>query len=217
MNLLELFCGKAEISEAFKEAGHNTFTVDKRFRKGTCEPDLQIDINKLCRPLIPFDKIHCIWASFPCTPFSYGAGNYYYDGKYSKENAAPFIKLVKNTLDFIEECNPDFFFIENPRGKLRYEKLMIDWCIKYKALVKEITLGSYGFHTIKPTDIFTNACDWLPRKKLPFGRGSRNAGKPLTNLTTIQRQSTPKALGTEIVNYLDLKSIPVLKKYLDVI
>lgn len=206
LTVVELFCGSAKLSRTFEERSHQVFSIDKRKRTGVCEPTLQIPIEKVKRSLIPFDKINVMWASVPCIAFSYGAGNYYYDGKYSKENAWYFLKLLKITLNLIAECTPDFFFIENPRGKLRYEKMMIDWCIKHGAVVKPITLGSYGFHTIKPTDIFTNAYDWQPRKALPYGRGARNKnGKLLTNLTICQRQSTPSELCLELYEYIEKK------------
>jgi hypothetical protein len=210
LNCVELFCGKAEVSRAFKIRGHNTFSTDKRKRDGKCIPDLRIPMEKLRRRNVPFDHIHFLWASVPCTAFSYGAGDYYYDGKYAKQNAALFIKLLKITLDFIEESTPDFFFIENPRGKLRYEKMMVDWCVKHAAVIKEITLGSYGFPTIKPTDIFTNAYDWQPRKKLPYGRGAKNTIAVLTNLTQVQRQATPVQLAEELCSYIEGKYYPGL-------
>ena len=206
LNVVELFCGHASFTNSFKEAGYNTWCTDNRKRSGVCNPDLRIDIKKLSRSSIPFDKINVLWASVPCTAFSYGAGDYYYNGKYAKDNAGDFLKLLKITLELIEECNPDFFFIENPRGKLRYEKMMVDWCIKRSTLIKEITLGSYGFPTIKPTDIFTNAYDWNPRSSLKYGRGQKNPGlKLLTNLTQAQRQSTPILLAEEIRDYIHQK------------
>jgi len=206
LNVVELFCGHAAFTQSFKQHGHNTWCTDKRKRTGVCNPDLRIPIEKLTRSLIPFDHVHVLWGSFPCTGFSYGAGNYYYDGKYIKENGLQFLKLLKKTLNLVDETNPDFFFLENPRGKARYEKLMIDWLINRSALVKEITLGSYGFSTIKPTDIFTNAYDWQPRAQLPYGRGAKNPGlKLLTNLTTVQRQSTPAQLADELREYVERK------------
>ena len=59
-------------------------------------------------------------------------------------------KIVKCTLDIIEYFKPKYFFIENPRGKLRkldvikgYDRSTVTYC-------------QYGDKRMKPTDIWTN-------------------------------------------------------------
>ena len=49
-----------------------------------------------------------------------------------------------------------FYFIENPRGMLRKQKMMEEFT-RYT-----ITYCKYGDDRMKPTDIWTNM-DWKPR------------------------------------------------------
>jgi site-specific DNA-cytosine methylase len=206
MRILELFCGHAEISRAFKESGHTVISVDNRKRKGICEPVIHADILQLSPGY--FSNVDIIWASPPCTAFSYGAGNYYYDNGRPKERTQYFIHLLNHTLYLIKTIKPKYFFIENPRGRMRYLKSMIDFMADQNACIKTLTLSSYGFPTTKPTDIITNAHHYMPKPMHPYGRGNKNqSGMKLSGLTTTSSQRTPKALAREIVNFCE-KNVP---------
>ena len=69
MKVLELFSGTGQLSNAFKESGHETFTVDwnKDF-----DSDLHIDIGQLTTEIIikNFGRPDIIFAAFDCTTFS---------------------------------------------------------------------------------------------------------------------------------------------------
>lgn len=202
LSLIELQCGKGEVSRAFATFGFSTFKIDLRNRKGSCEPDLQSDILNLLPNTLPIKYSAVIWASPPCDAFSNAAGNYYRDGTGYKESSKYFQKVLQKTLDFIEAFPHTFYFIENPRGSLRYNKLMIDFLARTSGTIKPCCLGSYGFPTIKPTDIFTNytALKLLPM--LPYGRGAKNVSRSFNNLTKAQRQATPFNLAAHIADQL---------------
>lgn len=199
-NSVEFFCGSGTFSKELKKLGFNTWNTDIRQRKGVCEPSVRIDFNKLSRTFIPFKKVHVVWGSPPCTAFSYGAGDYYYKDQRPKENALKYIKLLQKCCEMIEELNPDFWFMENPRGHLRYNKYLIDYMVRMQGTVKYITLSSYGFPTIKPTDIFTNAYNWKIRDRDNYGRGAKNSGivESLERLTLVNKQKTPTELANDI-------------------
>ena len=105
-------------------------------------------------------KPHIIYASPPCTTFSVASigahwtgGNKAYIPKSDKSKIA--LKIVKHLAKLIEELDPDFFFIENPRGVLR--KLGI--FDKLPGIVKqEVWYCQYGetngIKRAKPTDIW---------------------------------------------------------------
>lgn len=207
--IIELFCGAAEVTRAFKELGFASFTVDKRNRKGKCVPDLCADILKINAAVFPFQSPGVIWAAVPCDAYSNAAGNYYRDGTGYKESTKYFNSMLRKTLNLIEEMLAKqesnrhlIYFIENPRASLRYNKLMIDFLARTSGTVKECTLGSYGFPTTKPTDIFTNYAALTLKEKLPYGRGAKCAGQSFNNLTKAQRQSTPFELGLDIAYQL---------------
>ncbi len=206
MTGIELFSGSGELTKVFNEAGHHFISVDKRRRKGICEPSFRADILNLKPYHFPFERPDVVWASPTCTAFSYGAGDFYFDKNGTpKENAPIHIKLLYRTLTLIEELKPRFFFIENPRGRMRYQKTMIDFIARNNACIKTITLSSYGFPTIKPTDIFTNAHDYTPKTMAPFGRSAKNPLKKFSNLTLVARQKTPRGLAEEILKYCESK------------
>lgn len=201
-HFVEFFCGSGKCTQVFQNAGWKTWSTDRRKRTGKCVPDFRTDFHKVRRSSIPFTSVQCLWASIPCQPFSYGAGDFYYADKLPTKSATPSIKLLKKCLELIEEISPNVYFIENPRGHLRYQKLMIDFLSRTNGMVKTITMGSYGFPTIKPSDIFTNALDWQPLPMMKFGKGAKNPqGFDFSNLTVCQRQETPRALAESVQLY----------------
>lgn len=215
MNVLELYSGSGEVSRTFARHGYNTMQIDIRKRKGICEPDLRIDIMQLSPGHI-YTFLKCqvdiVWCSFPCTVFSYAAGNFHFkDGKPVSESAAHFLKLLAKSLALITELKPVYFFIENPRGKLRYEKIMLDWLVRNNGMIKELTYASYGLPITKPTNLFTNAHDFVCRPLHPFGRGNKSPKQIFDNMTVCQRQKVPGTLIEEIATYCDNKLLRTLK------
>jgi len=204
LNVVELFSGSGTISKEFEKAGHNVFSIDIRKRKGICEPSLKKDVMHLKKSDIPFKKIDVIWASPPCDVFSLAGGSFHWnkDGTPKTEKAKDHIKILKKCLAIITNLTPGYFFIENPRGKMRYQKIMIDFLIKNNGIIKELTYSSYGSPIIKPTNIFTNALNYTPKPLGAFGRGAKNKIN-FNNLTKTQRQKVPGALAKEIVNYCE--------------
>jgi hypothetical protein len=204
MTGIELFCGRGTISDTFRAAGHEMISVDVRRRKGVCEPTIKANILTLRPGDFPVRPGY-IWASPPCNAFSYAGGNFYYDSLMPKDRAQHFIKILQHTLFLIDALSPEYFFIENPRGRMRYNKSLIDWLVKHSGMTKQMTWGSYGFPTTKPTDIFTNAHDFEVRKMLPYGRGAKNDIGTFNNLTVCQRQEVPAVFARDLLTYMQRK------------
>lgn len=204
MNVLELFCGKGIISGEFEKAGHKVFYVDIRKRRGVCEPSLKKDVIKLRISEIPF-KPDVIWASPPCEIWSYAAGSFHWKSQIPQTpKVQSHIQLIKKTLALIELLQPNLWFIENPRGKLRYFIPMTNFLMRNNGVIKLLTYSSYGFPTTKPTTIFTNAHDWQPRRTDSFGRGAKVQHR-MNNMTLSQRQEVPGALAREVREYCEKK------------
>lgn len=158
MKVLELFCGTKSISNAFKERGHEVFTVDweKSF-----SPTLCADIGNLTAEQI---KEMCggvpdvIWASPDCTTFSIAAISHHRtrsaDGVLlpKSDYAKKCDEIDKNVIALITELKPKYWFIENPRGGMRKASFMRN-LNKYRHTV---TYCQYGDFRMKPTDIWTN-------------------------------------------------------------
>ena len=203
MNVVELFSGSGIISKMFKESGHKVFSIDIRKRKGICEPHLNKDIMKVRLKDIPFKKVNVIWASPPCDVFSKQGISFHWnkDGTPKTQKCRAHIRLLKKCLAFIEKINPDIFFIENPDGKMKYQKDLINFLIRNKGMTKKVYYGFYGFGTLKPTTIFTNALNYNP-KHTRYNILKKNR-VIFDNLTKNQRQIIPIKLVREIIKYCE--------------
>jgi hypothetical protein len=148
MKILELFAGSRSFSKVAEELGHETFSVDiKAFDNIDYVTDiLEFDINK-----IPF-KPEVIWASPPCTYFSVASIGKHWNKDHTPKTKEAVLgcKIIIKTLEIINELQPDYYFIENPRGKLRKLKFM------QKIPRATVTYCQYGDTRMKPTDIWTN-------------------------------------------------------------
>lgn len=150
MKVIDLFCGLGGWSAAFKERGHDVFTLDKskRFSPTLCKDILDVKASDLPqRPDI-------ILASPPCEGFT--RLRYAFNWKVSEvgENipisvkSRLGIKILQKTVALIHELQPRYFIIENPVGKMRhmpevgqFERRTITYC-------------QYGSDAQKPTDLW---------------------------------------------------------------
>ena len=215
MKVLELFAGSRSFSKVAENMGMQTFTTDIiNFKK----IDLVIDILELDNDLLMkklfekgIDNIDCVWASPPCTYFSVASiGHHWHKDHTPKtEQAKHGVKIIKKTLDIINFLKPDYFFIENPRGKLR--KLDV-----VKGIPRTtVCYCQYGDTRMKPTDIWTNNLKnllnpngWNPRKMCKNGmschesapRGSRTGTQGLKG--NYERSKVPYELCKEILESL---------------
>lgn len=206
MNVLELFAGSRSFSKEAEKLGMNTFTSDyKNFDNIDYVTDiLEFDISQ-----VPF-RPNIIWASPPCTYFSVASiGKHWHKDHTPKtENAKQGVKIVLKTLEIIEKLNPDYVFIENPRGKLRKLDLLNDY---FRATV---CYCKYGEDRMKPTDIWTNHVmdvfnpnGWKPREMCfngnpnchhqPAPRGSQTGTQGLKG--NYLRSIVPSELCIEIL------------------
>jgi len=162
IKVLELFAGSRSIGKAAESLGMEVFSSDiNDFNKINYVVDIfNFDINK-----VPF-KPDIIWASPPCTYFSVASIGKHWNKDHTpkSENAILGIKIILKTLEIINLLKPEFWFIENPRGKLRKLNIM-------KGLpIQTIWYCTYGDKRAKPTDIWSNNIynlsnpnGWIPR------------------------------------------------------
>ena len=208
MKVLDLFCGTKSIANAFETRGHEVFTVDwnEEFNPSLCADigSLTADnIIKLCG-----GKPDVIWASPDCTTFSIAAisnhrikaenGDLLPKSNYAKKCD----EIDAHVIDLIEELNPKYWFIENPRGGMRKATFIRD-LNKYR---HTITYCQYGDFRMKPTDIWTNhpKPDFKPPCKngdpchVAAPRGSTTGTQGMKN--AIEKARIPKQFCEHIVN-----------------
>jgi len=206
MKVLELFAGSRSIGKVAESLNCEVFSSDINNFEGInyVVNILDFDINK-----IPF-KPDFIWASPPCTYFSVASIGKHWNKNHTpkSENAKLGMKIVQKTLDIIDMCQPKYYFIENPRGKLRKLDLM-------KGIPRTtVWYCKYGDKRAKPTDIWTNNLrsllnpeGWHPRAEChngnknchhePSPRGSQSGTQGMKG--NYNRSKIPELLCKEII------------------
>lgn len=203
MKTIELFAGTKSFSKVAKELGHEIFTTDYKEIDGQ---DLVADIQNLEPDNFPYYQPEILWASPPCEGFSVASIGKNWGGGYRayepiSDSARRSINLVQHAMRLIEELQPKWWFIENPRGVLRKLDL-----IPKDAIRHTVTYCQYGDTRMKPTDIWTNAYWWTPRTMCKNGdkchvsapRGSRTGTQGIKGYK--DRSRIPEELFKEIFN-----------------
>ncbi|MEC9065031.1 MAG: DNA cytosine methyltransferase [Bacteroidota bacterium] len=173
MKILELFAGSRSFSKVAEELGHQTYTTDyKPFDKIDQVCDIfDFNIKKMKKE---FGMPDIIWASPPCTYFSVASIGHHWnkDNTPKTEEAKEGVKIVECTTWLIDTLEPKYWYIENPRGKLRKLPVMncnfnehlpdhyrdTVWYCQYFSPEETIKRA-------KPTDIWNNDFKWVAREK----------------------------------------------------
>lgn len=206
--VLDIFCGSGSFGEVAKKAGFEVISLDNRRRKGICEPTLKLDILKVPGTFFSSIPVSVAWFGLPCTIWSNASGGKHLDKNFEPltELAKEHLKILDKVLDIISQGNIEFWFIENPRGKLKSYPLFLQFLEKSGAQIFTCTLSSYGFPTTKPTNIITNFVGLKLKDLDTFGRGAKNKElHSFNNLTLVKRQSTPKDLIKDILKQVKNK------------
>jgi hypothetical protein len=206
VKMLELFAGTRIMSDTFQKRDCEVFTIeiDRAFPNiSLYENILNVQSKDILRL---FGKPDFIWASPVCTSYSLAAISKHRRKEESgslapiSEYAKYSDEMTKHTLKLIEELNPKYYFIENPRAGLR----KMDFMEGYPRYT--VTYCQYGERIMKPTDIFTNHPDpqFKPMCKNGYPcheaapRGSKTGTQGLKN--SLERSRIPKKLCEHIVN-----------------
>jgi len=213
MKVLELFAGSRSIGKAAEQLGMEVFSSDINNFEGI---NYVTDIRDFDVSKVPF-KPNVIWASPPCTYFSVASIGKHWnkDNTPKSDNAMLGVEFVQKTIDIIKELQPTYWFIENPRGKLRKLDVInglndMPYAYVYRYTV---TYCQYGDSRMKPTDIWTNNPYWEPRPMCKNGdkchvsapRGSQTGTQGLKG--NYERSKLPEELCQEI---LESAQIPLL-------
>lgn len=207
---LELFSGSGKVSRSLNEIGLKTYSFDIRLRKGKCVPDFRVDILKISAAdifkMIGNKKVFAIWVGLPCDVWSYASGGFHLDSNFNPktEKAKKHLALFNKTIKLLNDIGPIYYYIENPRGLLRYYPKMIDFLVKSTGITKQLTLSSYGFCTTKPTNIFTNDLSIIFKELDAYGRGAK-CNQVFNNITKHSRQSYPVEFALFVANHIYIK------------
>jgi hypothetical protein len=169
-----------------------------------------------------------ILASPPCTAFSVASMGYHWTGGKKayipkSEFAELSVKLVEHLLAIIDELNPQFYWIENPRGVLRNLPVMTSRADKMeRTTVWYCKYGkTAGMLRAKPTDLWGRwPKSWTPRAPCKNGnpeceheRAPRGTNKGTQGLSGNKvRSMIPVELTGEIQEACLIALLPELQK-----
>ena len=163
MKVLELFAGTRSIGKAFEKRGHEVFSVE--WNKDFENIDLYADILTVTAEDIiqQFGRPDVIWASPDCTTFSIAAISHHRRQNPETGNLDPVSnyakfcdRVDKHVLQLIQDLNPKYYFIENPRGGMRKMEWM-QGLPRYTVTYCQYETDKPAHERrMKPTDIWTN-------------------------------------------------------------
>lgn len=213
IRVLDLFAGSKGWSDPWLSRGHTVMTLDN---DPIYEADITESILEWDAASLKSFKPDVILASPPCEAFSMmnvsknWGSPYKGEGPIAKSELAVMgLWLVERTREVIEELDPQFFVIENPRAKLRKLELLDD--------LPRVTVWycHYGDVRAKPTDLWGKfPPSWRPqpqchnaqathseecccRDHVAAPRGSKNRGST-SGRRRGHRASVPRRLGISL-------------------
>ena len=212
MKVLELFAGTRSIGKAFEKQGHEVYSIE--WNKDFDNIDWYEDISKITAQDIidRFGHPDVIWASPDCATFSIAAISHHRRKNPETGNLDPISdyakfcdKVDQHVLQLIEELQPKYWFIENPRGGLRKMTWMQGLPRYTLTYCKYETDKPISERRMKPTDIWTNHPNpnFIPPCKngdpchAPAPRGSRTGTQGIKG--SVDRSRIPDKLCEYIV------------------
>lgn len=156
MKVLELFSGFECLSNAFREKGHECFTIDwdERFPSS-----MHCDISKLQLNDLPEEWRHpdVVFAGTDCTSYSVAAISRHRRKNPVTGNLDPISdkakfsdNMNKHVRDLMKQMNPKIIIFENPMGAFRKMDFVQD------LILNTTTYCQYGFSYRKQTDFLSN-------------------------------------------------------------
>ena len=212
MKVLELFAGTRSIGKAFEKQGHEVYSIE--WNKDFDNIDWYEDISKITAQDIidRFGHPDVIWASPDCATFSIAAISHHRRKNPETGNLDPISdyakfcdKVDQHVLQLIEELQPKYWFIENPRGGLRKMTWMQGLPRYTLTYCKYETDKPISERRMKPTDIWTNHPNpnFIPPCKngdpchAPAPRGSKTGTQGIKG--SVDRSRIPDKLCEYIV------------------
>jgi hypothetical protein len=166
--MLELFCGTKSVGDIFSSSGYDVISLDynKKFNATHTEDILKWDYRQY-----PSGYFDVIWASPDCTTWSIATGGKYRTkasiyGLNNQHQAQASLgnEMVLRVIEIITYFQPKAWFIENPKGLLKYFPPLVQYIDCVGANMNLIYYGNYNWGFPKPTNIWSNLPLWEDEK-----------------------------------------------------
>lgn len=164
MKVLELFCGTKSVGKVCDQLGWESISVDmeKKFNPTHLCNIMDFDYKKY-----PKDYFDIVWGSPPCTQYSRLQDSWIgrqrngtiYTKEIQENNMKEADKLVLKTLEIIDYFDCEYWFMENPQGKMKDREILKD---KFYHVIDYCMYSDWGYR--KRTCIWTNKEDWVGLK-----------------------------------------------------
>tara|TARA_A100001201_G_scaffold74629_1_gene67779 strand:+ start:2515 stop:3189 length:675 start_codon:yes stop_codon:yes gene_type:complete len=168
LKTIELFSGTGSFSRVALNRGYDINTYDLADHADELVEGTHTQCNILDRNVVYPKNVDMLWASPPCEGFSVAVigRNWNKDHTPKTETARLGLEILERTIELIANLKPVYWYLENPRGKMR--KVIDD-------LFEAYGIADYVRHTVtycsyskletrmKPTDIWSNDPNWTPR------------------------------------------------------
>ena len=185
MLIWDVCCGTKSVSNVWRDAGHETLTLDIDPR---CSPDVCTDIMSWEYTDFSLEPPDFIWCSPPCTHYSIARTN-----AKTPRDLEGSDKIVQRCLDIIHYWRPKYWVVENPQTGLLKTRDVVQG-LNYR----DVDYCMYGAQYRKRTRLWTN-CTWAPSKRCEHGR-SRHPNQ-VSDFRLAMRHSIPAALTQELMDY----------------
>lgn len=201
---LDLFAGSGGFSAAFADSlNWRVVTVDNR---RDTDPDVLADVMELRPADLPDADV--VLAGHPCTLFSTAGNHDEWDHEAREpvgDRAREHVAMVYHTLGLIRATTPDYWFLENPRGRLR-------WVLGEPT--GTVTYCQYGADYQKPTDFWGKHPDAMTYRSCPRGgscharNGADDGHSAIASMPTDydERAAMPYALSESILRAVEGRS-----------
>lgn len=213
MDVLDLFSGTNSFSAAFeKSRDWAVYSVDLNPDDlDEINPDLEADILDLDVADLPedFQSPDVVLASPPCKAFSLAAAHHHMteDVEPKTDFGRESIQLVKTTIELIDELDPQFSFIENPRSGTRRVMRNKPWGLGEPT--GTVSWCQYGYNRMKPTDLWGDHPDSLKYRFCGNGedchasatRGSQTGTQGMSS--AVKRAAIPFGLSLSILESVE--------------
>ena len=149
MRIWDLCSGTGSVSRVWREAGHETLTVDYNPK---CGADICTDLMTWDYTDFALEPPDFIWCSPDCTQYSIARTR-----AKTPRDLINSDRLVQSCLDIIQYWRPRYWVIENPQTSLLKTRPVVQG-LEFK----DVTYCSYGAPYKKKTRLWTNLT-WTPR------------------------------------------------------